>query len=91
MPTRRVLLQSLSALPLAPLLTINGLTKSGMAAIAPGKYMMFADPNAVNFDRFDWPSPFTEPLNFEMEVIPVHLRNGQTIEDVIRIYRLDEK
>lgn len=91
MPTRRALLQSLAGIPFAPLLTINGVTKSAMVAIPPGKYLMFADTNSIDFDIFEKPHPFTEPLNFEMEIIPVFLRNGQTIDDAVRIYRLDEK
>ncbi len=58
--------------------------------LAAGKFLMFADAQVLDIEKFcsmTWP----EGWRFDMEVHAVTLRHGQSIEDAIRIYRLDEK
>lgn len=93
MPTRRVLLKSLMAVPFsATISSVNG--RSGDIAagaeLKVGKFLMFADPQALDISGLSnsaWP----EGWNFDMKIVPVRLGQGQTVEDVVRIYRLDEK
>jgi hypothetical protein len=87
---RRELLQSLAgiaAVPLAKTLSVNGFTKAAVAAIPPGHYMLFADPANVDLDTFAQMDPL--PQGITMDLIAVHLRTGQSIGEVVKIYKID--
>lgn len=95
---RRKLLQALTALPIFPLLTVNGRTQSAIVAlelekprVPPGKFLFFIDSAVVDTDLFLESLASTLPEGSEGSVIPLHLYRGQTIDDVIKIYNLEEE
>lgn len=86
---RRDLLKSLLPVAFLPQLTINGKkTASEAAAIPPGHYLMFVD--AMVCDIYELlGGPNVLPEGTTIHIIPLKLRPGQTIDDAVRIYELD--
>lgn len=58
---------------------------TSIAQLGPGKYLLFADPTAVDLSAL--PSGGLEGV--EIQVIPVIPRGDQTIIDVVLLYQLD--
>lgn len=82
---RRNLLKSIVGVPLI--------------AIAPGAkalatkdkhYLLFFDRDTVNIDELASREFPQLPNGFVMELIPVRLRAGQTIDDAIKVYGTEE-
>jgi hypothetical protein len=87
---RRTLLQSLVALPLAPLLIHGSKTASAAVLIPPGHYMIFVDPKMVDIDALMESGADILPENVEASIIPVRVHGGHTIDDAVRIYKIEE-
>jgi hypothetical protein len=93
---RRTLIHAIAAMPIIPLLssrTYHGPAleaeekiEVAAAAVRPGKYVVFVDAMAVDFDQLvNTPLPFPDVV---MDVIPLRLGAGQTIDDCVRIYEV---
>jgi hypothetical protein len=64
----------------------NGDDKEGvkLAPLGPGKYLLFADPVAVDFDEFTG----SGLDGVEIEIVEVHPRGDQTISDCVLLYKV---
>lgn len=74
---------------LFPLFTQAGDEKEGakLAPISPGKYILFADPAAVDFESIQEMVPLD---GVEIEIIAVQPRGDQSISDCVLLYRLGQ-
>ena len=81
------LIKALVPAALIPTLTINEKTAAAAVRIPPGHYMLFVAPDAVDIEALtDSPCPF----GVEMDIVAVHLRSGENIQDKIALYKVGE-
>lgn len=86
--TRREVLQLLSATPLLRVVVPDSNVDAQQAELTKGFYVMFVDRDSVNLEDL---SKTEIPEGIEMQVIPLKLRSNQTIDDAIKLYRVDPK
>ncbi|MBA0086343.1 MAG: hypothetical protein HRJ53_15285 [Acidobacteria bacterium Pan2503] len=82
---RRELIKALLPIPLVPEF-INAQPVT-VAEIKPGNYMLFFDPQVIDVDQLVLGMPFPHCM---LQFVPVKLRQGQTIDDAVKLYKLDE-
>lgn len=87
---RRELLRSLAGLPLVSLYTKPELRDKAAAVALPTKYhlLIFIDSRTVD------PSALVEALNpfgIDYSIATVKLREGQSIQDAVQIYKVSEE
>ena len=91
---RRAFIWKVATVPLATCLAIDGKVASAVAPKleANGRYLLFADASAVNFDHLRELIPQEPglPDNCYIEIIPVKLRGDQTIDDAVRLYKVTD-
>lgn len=85
---RRELLKQIPAIALLPLALKQGVGHA--AKIEEGKYLLFCDSSSFDFDGFSgvWPKEWG---NVDMIAVSVFLKEGQTMDDAVRLYRKEEK
>lgn len=88
---RRELITSIVPAVLIPTLTINGMTKAAATRVAPGYYMLFVDPSAVDIEALAATQLPEAGKDVVMDIFAVHVRPGQQIQDAVALYKLPEK
>jgi hypothetical protein len=74
----------LAPVALAPQMITNGKLVAAAVATAPMRYILFVDPQAVNIDALvDSSDPGVEVI-----VVPVKLREDQTMDEAVRLYEV---
>jgi hypothetical protein len=80
------LLPALSAAPFIPHIIKDGEVKSAAVKVTPRFYILFFDERALNVEALaNEPIPLPD---VEMELIPLKLFGGRTIEDAVRLYEV---
>jgi hypothetical protein len=84
---RRELLKALAALPMVNVIGGGQKAEGTAAQIPPGNYLVFVDAATVDVSSLvNTPIPFE---NVQMQVMPLRLKDGQSMSDAVQIYRLD--
>ena len=91
MMDRRGFIWRLGTVPLATCLAVDGKVASAAAKFESGHYIVFADAQVININNLAELIPdHPLPDHCFIEIIPLKLRNGQTIDDAVRIYRMED-
>jgi hypothetical protein len=84
---RRDLIKSLAALPMV-LRPIGGM-QAASAKIETGKHVMFVSDDAIDLEALHEYTMPDDPLA-DVLIIVVRLEQHQSVEDVLRIYKLED-
>jgi hypothetical protein len=91
---RRAFIWKVATVPLAACAVLD---EKVISAVAPkfeanSHYILFADAQAMNIEHLTDLIPGTPPLpdNCFIEIVPLKLRNGQTIDDAVRLYQVSD-
>lgn len=87
---RRELIKSIVPAAMIPTLTVNGITKAAAVLVPKGYYMLFVDVVSVDVDGLAATSLPDVAQDIVMDVIPVKLRSGQSIQDAIALYKVTD-
>jgi hypothetical protein len=84
--TRRGMLKLLPSPPFIPHIVVEGETKSAAVKLTPRFYILFFDAAALDITTLmDEPVPVPD---VEMELVALHLRPGQSLEEAVKIYEV---
>jgi hypothetical protein len=88
---RRAFIWKLGAVPLAACVTFDGKVASAAAKFESGHYILFADAQTINIDNLAESTGVPGlPDNCFIEIVALKLRPGQTIDDAVRLYKVQD-
>jgi hypothetical protein len=90
---RRAFIWKVATVPLAACAVLDGKVASAVTPKfeANSHYILFADAQAINIDNLTELIPAPPlPDNCFIEIVPLKLRSGQTIDDAVRLYKVED-
>jgi hypothetical protein len=92
MSTRRAFFaHALAAVPFTTQLTINGREATAAAKLHPGAhYLLFVDVQVADCNLLMEQQAANLPEDCVVEIIPLKLKHGQTMDEAVRLYRVEK-